>query len=135
MQDYSVEWLGVVVAVIAQFGLGFLWYSQALFGKRWLGALGRTTQDMQQNASPAPWIVVALSSVVSAVFVSAVADWAGAETVADGLVVGVYVGFVVALAVAAGHLFEQRARPLVLINAGHELVRFLLIGLVIGAFQ
>ena len=134
MEGYSVEWLGVLVAVVAQFALGFLWYSPALFQRRWLAGLGRSTDDMQ-SSDPTPFIVVGISALVSAVFASAVLDWSGGSDPADGLVVGVYLGVVVALAVASGHLFEQRDRGLLWINAGQEFVRLALVGLVVGLFQ
>ncbi len=134
MEGYSVEWVGVIVAVVAQMALGFTWYAPPVFGNRWMAGLGRTKEDMATR-DPTPFVVVVIGAFVTAVFVSALLDWSQSGSAGDGLVVGVYLGIVSGLAVAAGHLFEQRPWSLTLINSTSELARMTLVGLVLGFWQ
>ena len=45
MLDLSgLNWLAILVATVAAFVLGGLWYGP-LFGKAWMAALGKTEED------------------------------------------------------------------------------------------
>ena len=40
MEMPAVNWLAVIVAAVAMFGLGAVWYSPALFVNQWAKAAG-----------------------------------------------------------------------------------------------
>ena len=40
MKELKINHLAVLVAVILQFVLGFLWYGNVLFGEAWMGMVG-----------------------------------------------------------------------------------------------
>lgn len=49
--DFSnVNFLAVLVATIAAFFLGFVWYS-FLFGKRWMKELGFSEEELKKGAN------------------------------------------------------------------------------------
>ncbi|MCA1824620.1 MAG: DUF1761 domain-containing protein [Frankia sp.] len=135
MDSYSVEWVGVIVAVVAQMALGFLWYAPPVFGNRWMAAQGKTREPGSGGPRAKPFVIVIISALVTAVFISALLDWAGVDSAGGGALAGLYVGIVSALAVAGGDAFEGRPTALTLINAGSELARFTLVGLVLGLWQ
>lgn len=45
----NINYLAVGIAAVAAFGLGALWYSPVLFGKRWQHNLGFTDESLQQG--------------------------------------------------------------------------------------
>lgn len=68
--DYvqNLNWLAVVVATLAAFAVGAVWYTPALFGKAWMKATGLTEKDTKK-ANMAKAIVLTLVTT----FVSAMA--------------------------------------------------------------
>ena len=48
MTHFAVNWLAVIVAIIASMALGFVWYMA--LSKQWLAAIGKTARPDQ----PAP---------------------------------------------------------------------------------
>ena len=40
----DLNWLAVLVAALAYFAIGALWYAPPLFGKAWMAAGGMTTR-------------------------------------------------------------------------------------------
>lgn len=86
----SVNWLGVVAALVAHFFLGAAWF-MGLVGKRYGVALGRTDLD---DAKPTPLVILgplACSVVVittTAVLLRALAI----NELAEGVLLGVFIG-------------------------------------------
>ena len=49
----SINWIGAVVGAIAAFGLGAVWYSPAVFGRRWQAAhLGFEVREQSGRQPP-----------------------------------------------------------------------------------
>lgn len=131
----QVNWLAVIAAAVAMFGLGAVWYSPVLFVKQWAKAAGVT-----REGSPGPgFIWVMVGAFVLTLFMAANLAFflAGPNTT---------VGFAVAAAIAAGFgwatlslwiisLFEQRPLAYVLINGGYLTIGFAVMGLIIGLWR
>jgi hypothetical protein len=122
----DIDFLAVVVAVIASGLLGALWYSPLLFLRPWARAAGR-----EPAQGPAVYGITALTAIAVAL---AFGWWAGAEpalgeAVLDGLVVGL---FFAASALALHYAFAGRPLALWLIDGGFQVVRFVLLGVVFG---
>jgi len=45
---FQVNYLAVVVTAIFMFGLGAVWYSPALFGRKWQKLVGKTDDDLKK---------------------------------------------------------------------------------------
>ena len=54
-----VNYIAVVVAAVAIFILGGLWYSPVLFAKRWVKLIGKTEEEMKASSAPAPLMFLA----------------------------------------------------------------------------
>jgi len=131
----QVNWLAVIVAAIAMFGLGAVWYSPVLFVKQWAKAAGIT-----REGSPGPGfpLIMVGAFVLTLIMAANLAFFlAGPNT---------SVGFAVGAAIAAGlgwatlslwviSLFEQRPFSYVLINGGYLTVGFALMGLILGLWR
>jgi hypothetical protein len=127
----DVNWVAVLAATIATFVLGGLWYSPALFAKKWQAAASLTDEQLKS----ANMAVVFGGSFVLAFIASAVfALFLGPN---PGVQFGTAAGFAaglgwVATSFGINGLFQREPASLVLINAGYHTLQFTLIGLIIG---
>lgn len=127
----AISWLAVVIAAVAMFVLGGLWYGP-LFGRTWMRGSGMTEERAKQG-SPArtfgvSFVLVLLAAIVLEMFL-------GPETTAAfGLSAGAAVGvFWVATLLGVVYLFEQRPLGHWLVNAGYAAVGFAMMGAILGA--
>jgi len=123
----AVSLVATLVATIAGFVLGALWYGP-LFGKLWMSAVGMTP-DIQRNTNPAKTYgtTFLLGFIASYVFGLYLGPNPGrAFAITTGAAAGV---FLVATSLATNYLFEGRPAALIAINGGYHAVRFALIGL------
>lgn len=125
----------VIVAAIAPFVLGGLWYSPMLFGKAWMKENDFTDEDLQQG-SPVrifgfSFLFFLVMSVNLAMFL------ATPETdFTFGVLAGFLAGFGwVALSVAVIALFERRSWKYIAINGGFIVAAFLLMGAILGLWR
>ena len=125
----------VLAAALANFAIGGLWYSPALFGKVWMRANGFTDADLQKGSPP---VIFGLAFVFCLIMSANLAGFlSGPDTT---------IGFAVAAGVAAGlgwaalglcvvALFERRPWSYMLVNGGYLTVSFALMGLILGALR
>ena len=130
----GINWIAVVVAALAAFLLGGLWYSKALFGKAWMQEVG-LTEDAVNNANMTRTfggtiVLQVLAATALSAFLDADSTWL------SGLQTGLWVGlFWIASAYGVTYLFEQRSVRLFLINAGYYVVLYAIMGTIIGAWH
>ena len=127
----GVNWLAVVLGALAGFVVGGIWYGP-LMGKRWMGAVGLTEEQVRQGN-------MALIYGLAFVF-SLLASWTLAHTfetygreLTFGVKVltafGVALGFVVP-AIGTNYLFSHKSKALFFIDAGYWLLFYLAMGAV-----
>ena len=131
----QINWLAVIVAAVAMFGLGALWYSPVLFVKQWAKAAG-----VNRDGPPGQnfvWVMLG-AFVLTLLMAANLAFFISGPNVT--------LGFAVGAAVAAGlgwatlslwivSLFEQRPFSYILINGGYLTVGFALMGLILGLWR
>jgi Protein of unknown function (DUF1761) len=133
--DLTVNYLAVLVATIAGFATGAVWYT-ALFGRLWLKAVGITPEDMSgKGMSAMPFIVSIVSNALMAWVLAVIVTRFGDITIGTGICAGAmaWLGFV-ATTIATNNAFPGRPWSLTAIDAGHWLAVLLVQGLVIGFF-
>lgn len=133
--DLTVNYLAVLVATIAGFATGAIWYT-ALFGRLWLKATGITPEDMSgKGMSAMPFIVSIVSNALMAWVLAVILTRFGTVTIGNGICAGAmaWLGFVVTT-IATNNAFPGRPWSLTAIDAGHWLAVLLVQGLVIGFF-
>lgn len=147
MQLPLVNYLAVLVAGIVIFLLGGLWYSPALFAKRWIALHGRTEEQMKADAARANMPIMYLSAFICALiiawamavlgdpFVPAAATSAG-NWAFRGVKLGIFCwfGFVLPTTYATA-LFSMKSKELWLIDAGYNLVSFILAGVIVVGWR
>ena len=123
----------ILVATVASFVLGGLWYSPVVLGRAWLRALGKQPDELGNPgaAMTASFISCLLSACVVAFAVAA----AGANSALSGALVGLVLGVgLVAAAMLSDHLFSGSSLALFCIQAGYRVAHLALMGAILGAF-
>ena len=128
-----VNWLAVLVAAAVSFLIGGVWFS-LLFGKAWVAALGRPTEEM---GKPGPSMAMS--------FVTTLATSAGIAlliakmpllTPMGGLRLGLLFGIgIYALGMASDYAFTGWSRKLYWIQAGYHVVMLAVITTILAAWR
>ncbi len=138
METVALNYLAVLVAGVAYFLLGGLWYSPVLFAKPWMQAQGLTQADaerMQKNAAPA-YVTSFIGSLVAAFVMALFIGMTDVTTLQGGLTTGffIWLGFV-ATTNAPPYFYEDRSKRVYLMYAGYTLVGFLLMGSILAIWR
>jgi len=134
MENVDINHLAVITAALSMFIIGGIWYSPALFGNKWLKALGRNT-DFLQTGNKAKifggsFLLALISAYTLAGFVSGYQNWQW------GLVGGLLVGFGwLAPSFGIVYLFERKCFAHFAINTGYLIISYLVMGLIIGVWK
>jgi hypothetical protein len=133
MLDLStLNWLAVIVAGLAYFFLGALWYSPLLFAKPFIKYRGEITDGGQ----PIDYLLTLVCDLAAALVLAIFVRLAGAETLGHGIAVG--------LAAAAGFaisntfvfsIFNGVRKELWLIESGYVLVAYAVMGALLALWR
>lgn len=134
MQHFAINYLALLVATVARFLFGWLWYSPLLFGKSWMSLTNCTLEDMKRNMPKAIPADLIASFIMSFVLVHAV-HYAGATSAGQGAAVGFFnwLGFI-ATVMLATTLYEKRPIELFFINTGFNLISLLFMGAIVAVW-
>jgi Protein of unknown function (DUF1761) len=132
----SVNWIAIIVAVIASMALGFGWYM--LFAKQWMAALGKTREQIMAAAGnqATPFIIAALMQLVMAYFLAVLTfSVMDAVTIANALQMAfwLWLGFVIT-SMITNHRYQGSSWSLTIIDGGYMLGVLLVQAVVIGLF-
>lgn len=127
----DINWLAVIVAAVAAFLVGAVWYSPLLFAKAWMREVGLSEAELAKGSmAKTMGTAFVLTLVSTLVFHMFLGPHPGVQFAAGaGFAAGL---FWVALAKGVDYLFERRSFKLFLINGGHHTVVFTVMGLVLG---
>jgi hypothetical protein len=133
----GINYLAVLVAAAAGFGLGGVWYR--LLAKPWMKAHGFTSKMIRKHhgkgAAPWPLIIAAVADLIMAWMLAGVMGHLGEVTLKNGVIAAAFIwfGFVITT-LSVNNTFGMRAPKLILIDGGHWLAALLLMGAIIGAW-
>lgn len=131
MQGFPINYWAIIVAAIAKFVLGALWYSPVAFGPMWMRLAG--VSEAQMKASMGKGMAVdALGALVMAFVLVHATHYAGAHGIGQGAAVGFFnwLGFVAPVMLSMT-IYEQRPFRLFLIGAGYLLVALVIMGAIV----
>lgn len=136
MQNFDyLNWIAIVVAALAYFGLGALWYSKVLFAKRWIADLKLDVND--PNAKKGMGMMFGGSlflMFVQCLALAIIAERLGirGEGWMSGLKLGAFTGCCFcASTVGVNYLYEKKPLSLYLINAGYAIAGNIIAGIII----
>lgn len=130
-----VNLTAVFVAALASMAVGFAWYSNAVFGKRWTQLTGISPDKMDKSKMMGVYILMFVVSLVTGYILSIFIHYAGAKTLILGAKTGLWawIGFVMP-ATLANHLFSKRPNELYVVETGHHLANLLVMGAILGSW-
>jgi len=137
----AVNYLAVLVAAFAIWILGALWYSKALFAKRWMALMGKSEADLKASAaegSPMP-ILLGLAfacSLASAWALAVLLNHFPPVTLLRAALLGLlcWLGFAAPTSFATA-MFSQQPKGLWLINSGYNAVSFVIAALILAVWR
>ena len=131
----NVNVWAVLVAALANFLIGGLWYSPAMFCKAWMRANKFTEEDLKRGN---PAVIFGVSFLFCLIMSANLAAFlAGPETtVGFGTAAGLAAGLGwAAMGLGVVALFERRPFSYILINGGYLTVSFTAMGAILGAWR
>ena len=141
MHFLGVNLWAVLVCAVATMVVGFVWYSPALFANPWMKLMGYDPNDkakiaeMQKSAGPS-YALSMVASILTAFVLGKIISVAGASNAIGGLKIGmvVWLGFVTTVQFTNA-LFSRQRNRLYLINTGYQVVCYLAMGAILGAWR
>jgi surface polysaccharide O-acyltransferase-like enzyme len=141
MHFLGVNVWAVLVAAVATMVVGFLWYSPALFANSWMRLMGYDPNDkekiaeMQKSAAPS-YFMSLVASILAAFVLGKLITVSGFSNARDGLKIGlvVWLGFVTTVQFTNA-LFSRQRNRLYMINTGYQLVSYVVMGAIMGAWR
>lgn len=134
--NWSVNYLAVLVAAVAIFMLGGLWYSPLMFAKKWVALQGKSMEQMSGGASPSLYVQVFICGLVTSFVMALALSHFHTGGVHPGLMVGTFawLGFAGASSYGTA-LFSFKPKALWAIDTGFNLVSFLLAGVILSVWR
>jgi hypothetical protein len=135
----QVNYLAVLVAGIAIFMLGGLWYSPLLFAKRWIVLIGKSEEDLKAGggkAMPLLYLGALICGMLVSWTLAVILNHFTDMSALRGVLVGVlcWIGFAGATSFA-NYIFSQKPKELWAIDSGYNLVSFIIAGAILGAWR
>ena len=134
----SVRILPVLVAAIAAFALGALWYSPVLFGRAWVRAHGYTEEKIAQLRASAGLSYAATFGchLVMAVALSILIGRMDITMLRGGVKLGAILGFGFAAPIGlTANVFSEKRLSAWVIDAGHQIACLILMAVILVAWR
>lgn len=129
----AVSWPGVILAAVAFFAVGGVYYGP-LFGETWMRAAGMTEEEARESNLPLVFGATFLLEAIAALGLAAIVGEGSSP--ADGAWTGGLVGVLIVLTtLGVNALYERRTPTLWALNSGYNVLGFVLMGAILGWLQ
>ena len=136
MQSAALNYWAVLVAGIAFWVLGAIWYAGPLFGNAWMKLIGKTKEQVQADFSPMKLVWALLASLVQAYGIARILAYTSASSPMDAVLGGVLTSTCLILpAIGINDIMEGRPCKLTLINVLYVILGYVVIGLIVGFWK
>ena len=135
-----VNYWAILVAAIAYFCAGAIWYSPVLFSKTWM-AETKIVPDKSKSFAGlmiTTFLITVFEVIVLSLIIgySNCSDLCGGSSLLSGLSMGVLVGLgFVATTLGVTFLYEGRSLKLFLIDAGYHIIGLAIAGAILGVWK
>ena len=129
----TMNWLAILVAAIAYFMLGAIWYSKALFGSKWAALVGLNMNDPDKSKGMAKmmvgtFVLILVTCIGIAFFVNRI----DLTVLMSGIKLGLITGICFATtAVSISFIYESRPTGLYFIDCGYHLAGHLIAAIIL----
>ena len=135
----ELNWLAILLAFVAFFVIGAIWFGPKTFYPAWVRAMGSDPQQSPNAHGPAlVFGLTALGALVQVVTLAVVIGFASAGGdigALGGGLIGLLLGVGIAAASSLSHrLFGGQGLRVWIIEVGGDIVSLTVAGLIIGAF-
>ncbi len=122
----NINWISILLAAIASMVVGYVWFSDALFGKSWRKMMGVSERDAKKSMDMSMMLWPFIGAVVTAYVLKNFLFFMGAPLLSDAFVGAfmVWLGFF-ATTLLNGVVFEKKGWDWYWLMAGHHLVSLL----------
>lgn len=129
----EINWIAVLVAALAYFALGALWYSKALFANKWIAYTRIDVNDPNMMKGVAATMGFSFVCMLLTSFGLAILQvYLDREGWMSGLKVGLLVGlFFSAASITISYLYEKRPMGLHFINNGYTILGTIIASIII----
>lgn len=129
-----INYTTVLIAALASMVVGAIWYSPALFGKKWMSLIGLHEAD--KKGAGMAYLLSFIASLVMAYILAYFVFYTQAKSASDGVQLGfwVWLGFV-GTTTLADVLWAKKAKPLYFIANGHHLIGLMVMGAILAAWK
>ena len=132
----NLNYWAILVAALSTFVIGSLWYSSILFGKQWMELNGFNEDNMKEGSLSMP-VIFGSSFVGSFLAAFTIAMFLGSSA---NLGFGIFVGLMISIfwigtSKLGNVLYEKQKFSLFLIHAGYDIVSYVVMGGIIGAWH
>ena len=135
MGNRKISYVAVIVAAVAHFLLGAVWFT--VLSAQWLAGIGKTREELLRGGSPTLGYVAAFASnlVIAWVLAWLIAT-TGRATAGRGVMVAaiLWLGFV-CTTMGTAFVFEERSLESFAITAGYPLAGMLIMGAIVGGWR
>jgi len=131
----DINWIAVLVAFLAAFALGAVWYSPIGVFPVWKRAAGITNEDMENASMGGAFGQTIVANILGVILLAMLMNALGIDDWTGGLAFGAVVGLVFR---GGAHLihngFAVRSPVVTVIDVAHDTAGLALAGLVLGLF-
>jgi len=128
-----INYLAVVVAAAAAMVIGAVWYAPGVFGMQWMALAGFTAPP--EESMTQAYALGFVNALIKALILALLIDWMKAGSWLCGALTGLvcWIGFAATVR-ADAIIFGGRPPGLFWIDGGYDLVSYVVMGAIIGAW-
>lgn len=131
----DLNWLAVIVATIAYFALGGIWYAPAVFGNLWMRSGGIETPEQTQASF---YVIPLLTCLLATIAAGVLAVATGSDTVGEGIVLGLVTGVGIAFSAlfVTGFFDPQKPQAMtwVAVVGGYHVVGLVIVSTILSVW-
>ena len=133
----GLNWLAVIVAAVAWFAFGALWYAPPVMGKAWAQASGIEIPE-DQKPNPAIFLFTLVAYFIASVVTAVIAAASGTDTIGEGLALGLMlgVGYAVTAAMVSA-VYEMKPKPTayIVVNGVYNLIGLTIVSVIVALWR
>lgn len=129
----EMNWLAILVAAVAYFLLGALWYSKALFGNLWIKSTGvdMSNPDAKKGVGGIMAFTFLLE-LITCIGLGILINRLMLTGAVSGIKLGLFTGvFFSAIGIAISYLYQSKPKVLTVIDAGYHIVGSIIASIII----
>ena len=138
MEISNINFFALIVAAVASFGLGAIWYSPLLFSKAWQKAVGLTNEELAKANMAlvfgSSFLLIFLMNFGLAVILQGHAT--RDLTTCSGMLYGFLIGvFFIATSYGINMIYQRKSFLLWAIDSGYQVLYLTISGAILGAWR